>query len=234
MDEYLYKRINEKIDEGLLNDISLLQLSDDEFKIELKKIKDFNAPTANRNHYLYCDHSKFINSEYTLSELSHSWTLLKWAIYYSKYNKVKILLELGVDLHFKRDNNDKPAYYLMNYSIEIEMIDLCLQYGANLNYQDNYGRTLLHNDNISFNFYKELINKGANINIKDKDNLLPIHFCITASFLKENILKFNYLLKLKIEINKDELKNYIKNKPFLSLIIKDKFINILNNINNGN
>jgi ankyrin repeat protein len=228
----LIHKINQTIDLGHINDSSILELSDDQFKKELTKIKDLNAPTARRNCYSSY-YFKISIEDYTISDLSHSWTLLKWAFYRSNLSKVRILLENGADLHFKLELNDDPPYFLIgSYNCPIEMIDLCLKYNANLNYQNHYGNTLLHikTGETSFDFYKALIDKGADINIRNNKGLLPIHSCIYINFLEGNLLKFQYLLQLQ-PLVKNELLLYIIKSPHCSHLLSqdhlELFVNIL-------
>jgi len=218
--------ISKKIDNGTFNDDALIfddEMSLSDFKKAIVRCVNLQAPCASKTHIsMYCGDKI---SEYTDGQLSHPWTLLTYAVYYSNYDKAKILLEAGADIHFRRDKCDIPAYCYMGgfWTSDICMIDLCLSFGADINYSnDGYSILRKCGHTSSFEFFKALINKGANIN--PANCRLPIYGCIsTSSSIEDNIMKFEYLIERQPEL-KSDLFDCINNMEFMSQDNKNKFL----------
>jgi len=230
LDIEILKIISKKIDNGTFNDKALIfddKIGLNDFKRAVAGCVNLQAPCASKE-YVSAYHGNVAN-EYTDNDLSHPWTLLTCAIHYRKYDKAKILLEAGANIHHRRTAYDKPAYYYMGSSLlsDVRMIDLCLLYGADINYSDDDGYSILHSCGAtsSFEFYKALVNKGANIykRTKGRNKILPIHSCIsTSGCIEDNIMKFKLLIALQSEL-KPELFDYINNMEFMSQDNKKKF-----------
>ena len=104
----------------------------------------------------------------------------------NRYPTVKEVLKMGADPNIY----DLCGYFPIHCAIdegEIEVVDLLLKYGADINAKNNYGKTILHlitlfyqNENKEELFFKYL-SKGADINIKDKNNLKPHQYGLVES-----------------------------------------------------
>jgi len=223
--------VSKKIDNGTFNDGALIlddKIGLNDFKKAVKSCVNLQASCASKVHVsMYCGDKI---SEYTDGELSHPWTLLTYAIYYCKYDKAKILLAAGADIHFRRNKYDNPAYYYMRgyFDSDIRIIDLCLSYGADINYSNNDGYSILHSccsSNSSFEFFKALVNRGANIYKRTtgwKTPIIPIQACVGY-----DIKKFEYLLTLLPDTVKPILSYYINNMKNMS---KDEKIQYLSKL----
>lgn len=231
-------RQSKMIDDGTFNDKNLIfdkNINLTDFENIIKNLKDLNARTSSKKDVSSYTYQKPVK-DYEDHYFCHPWALLHYAIYYCYYDKAEILLKNGADINLRRYESDDPPFMLMGgfWSSKTNMIDLCIKYGVDINYSNDGGWTILHKcgSTSSFEFYKTLINRDADINKRVKHNdyslgLLPIHTCISpASSIEDNLEKFKYLITLQPELKK-ELKEYIKNMKFISDENKKKFIEIL-------
>jgi ankyrin repeat protein len=110
-------------------------------------------------------------------------TALSEAICYGKKEIVETLLTNGADVNVKGKNGNM-AIHSLPYSIIVASIDditsilkLLLSYGANINSQDNFGRTVLHTHIpiCSEQVIKLLLENGADPNICDNKNENAAH-----------------------------------------------------------
>ena len=66
----------------------------------------------------------------------------------------------------------------LHLSKSSEMTDILIEYGGNLNRQDSDGLTLIHERSDDVRIVENLIEKGADITIRDNSERLPIHHAV--------------------------------------------------------
>ena len=71
------------------------------------------------------------------------WTALHWAALSDNMNIVEILLDRGIDINSK-DNNDNTALHLAAIKGNINIVEILLDRGIDINSKGNDGRTALH------------------------------------------------------------------------------------------
>jgi len=158
-----------------------------------------------------------------------------------KKNKITIYLLDHVKLDFLTSKNET----LLQLSLTNEEIfKILLKKDIKINNQESdYGLSILHQvillNNIEF--IKEIINKGANINLQDYNGNTPLMYAINENLI--NIIKIfiNYDINYDLINSKGDthlhiiLKNldfYINHIDILKLFIKNTNLNIQNNKGN--
>ncbi|KAK2710168.1 ankyrin-3-like [Artemia franciscana] len=118
-------------------------------------------------------------------------TALHIAIRYANVDVVKLLLECGAEVDSQTKNGITPIHLAAQRGDE-KVIEILLKFGANINSIDMYGRGVLHFACIRVcdnDMYCEvgclmvctmLLNKGANVNAKQKDGTTPLHIAIQS------------------------------------------------------
>ncbi|WPC44227.1 ankyrin repeat domain-containing protein [Clostridium sp. JS66] len=95
---------------------------------------------------------------------------------------ITILLEKGAKVNAVNISGKTPVFYC-NFSYSVELLNLLIKYGADINIQDKYKNTLLHDDYVNCldehfeEFLKTLLNLGFDINSKNDLGLTPLALC---------------------------------------------------------
>ncbi len=95
---------------------------------------------------------------------------------------IMMLLEKGAKVNAVNLSGKTPIFHC-NFSYSVELLNLLIKYGADINIRDKYGNTLLHDDYINCfeerfeEFLKALLDFGFNINSKNSAGLTPLDFC---------------------------------------------------------
>lgn len=93
-------------------------------------------------------------------------------LFYSSPEKMKILIEYGVDLNVKGKNGRLAFHDVLDEDIKLYMIDK----GLDPNYKDNKGKNLLFHPLINKKVIEALINSGVDINLKDNEGLNALFY----------------------------------------------------------
>ncbi|KAG4100466.1 ankyrin repeat-containing domain protein [Neocallimastix lanati (nom. inval.)] len=158
---------------------------------------------------------KGANIDYKIKNLS----FLDVAVRIKNFNIIKYLIENNAELY------NVPKYTLISYIIENNSLELVKRYiekGMNVNFMDNYKRTLLHKAVLfnKFDIVKYLVNNEAiNINAQDINQYTPLLLAVEKSLI--NIAE----LLIKKSIEKDNTGNTLN-------IMGNEIINNTNT-NNG-
>lgn len=90
---------------------------------------------------------------------------------------IKMSAEKGADIH-TRDNDNKTTLHTAVETWDKNVVRFLMESGVNKNTQDNKGKTALHyavqNGSYFLDLIKEMIEKGADITIKDKEGKTPL------------------------------------------------------------
>lgn len=95
---------------------------------------------------------------------------------------ITMILEKGAEANAVNISGKTPVFYC-SFSYSVELLNLLVKHGADINAKDKYGNTLLHDDYISCldehfeDFLKTLLNLGFDINSKNASGLTPLDFC---------------------------------------------------------
>ncbi|MFT4327658.1 MAG: ankyrin repeat domain-containing protein [Wolbachia pipientis] len=142
------------------------------------------------------DNGANINNETTYQE-----TPLHCAVQEGNLDIVKFLFDRGADIESQNAYNEKPLHLAIKAG-RLDILKLLLDRGANINAKDKDGKTPLDvakdqkhdviiqyleqaqlNEQLlaavqdsDFSKVKDLINLGADVNIKDKDGKTPLHY----------------------------------------------------------
>lgn len=116
---------------------------------------------------------------------SHS--LLSCATKKGHFGNVKLLIDRGANVHQKYRKNQNILHLAMEQSTQQpsqQIIKLLLQKGVDINGQDDYGRTPLHDliknsRYISSVIVEDVFNSGADVNIQDNNGNTPLHYLMT-------------------------------------------------------
>lgn len=104
---------------------------------------------------------------------------------------ITILLQKGAKVNAVNISGKTPVFYC-NFSYSVELLNLLIKYGADINIKDKYQNTLLHDDYVSCldehfeEFLKTLLNLGFDINSRNDLGLTPLALCKNEKI--ENIL----------------------------------------------
>ncbi|XP_060576349.1 transient receptor potential cation channel subfamily A member 1-like [Ruditapes philippinarum] len=87
------------------------------------------------------------------------------------------------------DNEGTSALHLAVQNYQMEVIDLLIENGAEINMQNNTNYTPLHMAVIGgqINIVNQLLDKGADIEARDGDHMTPVHRC--AMYGKKDVLE---------------------------------------------
>lgn len=107
---------------------------------------------------------------------------------------VQLLLDRGAKVNVENVAGKTPVFYC-NFSYSIELLNLLVKYGADVNHTDKYKNTILHDDYSSYTsgnfeeFLKVLISLGVDINSKNNLGHTPLYLCknkYIEKILREN------------------------------------------------
>lgn len=108
---------------------------------------------------------------------------------------ITMILKKGADVNAINVSGKTPVFYCsFNYSVEL--LNLLVKYGADINIKDKYKNTLLHDDYINCydehfeEFLKTLISLDFDINSKNSSGLTPLELCKNKK-IKDILLKYN-------------------------------------------
>ncbi|HEY8891737.1 MAG TPA: ankyrin repeat domain-containing protein [Clostridium sp.] len=107
---------------------------------------------------------------------------------------ITLLLKKGAQVNAINISGKTPVFYCsFNYSVEL--LNLLVKYGADINIVDKYTNTLLHDDYINCydehfeDFLKVLLSLGFDINSTNSSGLTPLDFCENKK-IKDILIKY--------------------------------------------
>jgi FOG: Ankyrin repeat len=95
---------------------------------------------------------------------------------------ITMILEKGAEVNSINISGKTPVFHC-NFSYSVELLNLLVKYGADINITNKYKNTLLHDDYINCldehfeEFLKALIGLGFDINSRNSSGLTPLDFC---------------------------------------------------------
>ncbi|WP_298836841.1 ankyrin repeat domain-containing protein [Clostridium sp.] len=108
---------------------------------------------------------------------------------------ITMILKKGAKVNAINISGKTPIFYCsFNYSVEL--LNLLVEYGADINAKDKYKNTLLHDDYINCfdehfeEFLKTLINLGFNINSINSTGYTPLGLCKNKK-IADILIKYN-------------------------------------------
>ena len=135
-------------------------------------------------------------------------TPLHWAVHFSNFHAILVLLSLGVDINIK----DCEGETILHYAVakqenqgNINLVKFLLIHGADVNCKDIEGRTPLFSavsaDNI--NMVELLKSWGADFKITCRDGATPLHYALWG-FSNDFTDMFDYVLTNGVDVNKGD------------------------------
>lgn len=180
------KSIYTFIQEGNLNEIRdyFKDAKDLNYNSELEKMLFFAIDNCENNYFevieILINNGADINSHH--GNLSETPLHRLCARSKPRMDVITMLLEKGVEVNGLNISGKTPIFYCtFNYSVEL--LNLLVKYGADINIRDKYKNTLLHDDYIGCpdenfeEFLKALISLGFDINSKNSLGLTPLEAC---------------------------------------------------------
>ncbi|MBZ9686965.1 ankyrin repeat domain-containing protein [Clostridium estertheticum] len=108
---------------------------------------------------------------------------------------ITMILDKGAEVNAINISGKTPVFYCsFNYSVEL--LNLLVKFGADINIKDKYKNTLLHDDYINCfdehfeDFLKVLISLGFNINSTNSTGMTPLDYCENKK-IKAILIKYN-------------------------------------------
>ena len=117
-----------------------------------------------------------------------------------KIDVVELLLDKGTKVNAENISGKTPIFYC-NFSYSVELLNLLVKYGADINHTDKYNNTLLHDDYVDCNtetfedFLKVLISLGFNINSKNNVGHTPLYLC-KNKYIENILIKYDGKISL--------------------------------------
>jgi len=99
-----------------------------------------------------------------------------------KMDIVQLLLDRGAKVNVENIAGKTPVFYC-NFSYSVELLNLLVKYGADVNHTDKYKNTVLHDDYLNYTtgtfeeFLKVLISIGFDINSRNNLGHTPLYLC---------------------------------------------------------
>lgn len=131
----------------------------------------------------------------------HELTPLFYAVMNNDDKMIKFLVEIGnADVNLGKYNN--PLGMAISRG-RMELAEYLIDKGADINRQDNIGRTFLHEAAKDGNLaaVKFLVEKGARLDVLDKWNDTPLHVAANVKVNKGHTEVVDYLIKNGADIN---------------------------------
>ncbi|MDG7052918.1 MAG: ankyrin repeat domain-containing protein, partial [Wolbachia endosymbiont of Alcedoecus sp.] len=116
---------------------------------------------------------------------SNDWTLLHFAAFSNKFDIVKFLLDKNANIKAKDVYGNTPLHVAAQYDSKLEIVKFLLDKNASgINDVNNNSSTPLHLaiQGNKPSTVKLLLNKGANINAKDKDGKTPLGLAVQEGY----------------------------------------------------
>lgn len=107
---------------------------------------------------------------------------------------IQLLLGRGAKVNIENVAGKTPIFYC-NFSYSVELLDLLVKHGADINHTDKYNNTILHDDFSNYTngnfeeFLNRLISLGFDINSKNNLGHTPLYLCknkYVEKILREN------------------------------------------------
>ena len=178
------------------------------FKILLPISNLFITNTQNFNAYYICIQYNrlafFIEILSTISNLSmvtnDNENLLQYAITVDRYEYIPYILKKKININTQDTLNGLTALHHVIIKNKIDIVQLFINNGSNINIQDYYGNTPIHYS-ISENnliLLKLLLKYNPNVNLTNIDGNTPLHLYLRNSNIEKDILK---ILISKTDLN---------------------------------
>ena len=205
------------------------------FKILLDKSNIFINNNQNLNAFHICIQYNritfFIDILSNISELfintNNNENLLQYAILFDKYEFIPYILKKKININNQDITNGLCALHQIVIKNKIDIVQLFINYGANINIQDYYGNTAIHycisEENIEI--LQLLLQYNPNLNLIDIDGNTPLHLYLKNSYLEKEILQ---LLITKSDLNIQNNNGLTCLKNIIDLYIVDNYIDLLN------
>ncbi|MBZ9634732.1 ankyrin repeat domain-containing protein [Clostridium sp. FP1] len=180
----------------------------DEIKNYLKVAKDLNSDFALESILHYAINNSENNYFKTIELLinngadinSHHSEFLETPLHKlcarvnPQIDVITMILEKGAKVNAVNISGKTPVFYCsFNYSVEL--LNLLVKYGADINVHDKYKNTLLHDDYINCyddhfeEFLKSLISLGFDINSTNSTGSTPLDYCENKK-IKDILMKY--------------------------------------------
>jgi len=107
---------------------------------------------------------------------------------------IAMILEKGADVNAINISGKTPLFYC-NFNYSVELLNLLVKYGVDINIKNKYKNTILHDDYINCfdenfeEFLKALLALGFDINSKNSYGLTPLNFCENKK-IKDILIKY--------------------------------------------
>lgn len=95
---------------------------------------------------------------------------------------IQLLLDKGAKVNIENIAGKTPVFYC-NFSYSVELLNLLVKHGTDINHTDKYNNTILHDDFSNYTtgnfeeFLKVLISLGFDINSKNNLGHTPLYLC---------------------------------------------------------
>lgn len=192
------KSIYKSIEEGNINEI----------KDYLNGAKDLNSDFELENMLYYaignCQNDYFKTIELLINNgadiNSHHSNLLETPLHRlcarvkPRIDVITMILEKGAEVNAINISGKTPVFHC-NFNYSVELLNLLIKYGADINIRDKHKNSLLHDDYINCfdehfeEFLKALISLGFDINSKNSSGLTPFDFCENEK-IKDILIKY--------------------------------------------
>jgi len=220
----------------------------DAFKILVDKSNIFINNNQHLNVFHICIQYNrlefFIDILNNIQELyiftANNENLLQYAIIFERYDFIPYILTKKIDINNQDITNGLTALHIIIIKNKIDIVQILINYGANINIPDYYGNTATHyaisEENIEI--LNILLKYNPNLNLSNIDGNTPLHLYLGISYIEKKILQLlipltdlnlqnnNGLTCLKIIIDLYIIDNY-------SDLLKKKELNFFIQDNNG-
>jgi ankyrin repeat protein len=204
------------------------------YKILLKKSNLFINNNQNLNAFHICIQYNriqfFLDILEGIPELdivtTNNENLLQYSILFERYDFIQYILKKKININNYDNTNGLTALHQSIIKNKIELVQILINNGSNINAQDYYGNTPLHyaiseenRDMISL-----LLKYNPNLNLTNIDGNTPLHAYLNTSYLEKEILQ---LLIPKTDLNIQNNNGLTCLKIIIDLYITDNYIEIL-------